>query len=126
MADAGAFRFLLPFCREIERVTQKNIRVTLVTRVALYNGIKGFSKSNFLHGMKRRVLNALPSIIAKLQTGNCRASLERWSNGAMEKEQIPTLHQSINPARKSRSGLPAHRDKLRAGRVALAQRPVIG
>jgi hypothetical protein len=51
--DAGAFHFLLPFGREIERVTQKNICISLVPRVAPDNGIKRFSKSNFLHGMKK-------------------------------------------------------------------------
>jgi hypothetical protein len=51
--DAGTFRFLLPFGREIERVTQKNICISLVPRVAPDNGIKRFSKSNFLHGMKK-------------------------------------------------------------------------
>jgi hypothetical protein len=51
--DAGAFGFLLLFGREIERVSQKNICVALVSRIAPYDGIKGFSKSNFLHGMKK-------------------------------------------------------------------------
>jgi hypothetical protein len=43
----------LLFGREIERVAQKNVSVSLVPRVALHNGIKRFSKSNFLHGMKK-------------------------------------------------------------------------
>ena len=51
--DARAFRFLLLFGREIERVTQKNICISLVSRIAPNNGIKRFSKSNFLHGMKK-------------------------------------------------------------------------
>ena len=51
--DAGALRFLLLFRREIERVTQKNICISLVSRIAPDDGIKRFSKSNFLHGMKK-------------------------------------------------------------------------
>lgn len=53
MPDAGAFALLLLFGREIERVAQKNVCVSLVPRVAPYNGIKRFGKSNFLHGMKK-------------------------------------------------------------------------
>jgi hypothetical protein len=71
--DAGAFGFLLLFSREIERVTQKNICISLISRIAPDNGIKRFSKSNFLHGVKKGAfLNALLSITAKLGTGNYR------------------------------------------------------
>src|SRR3981081_4341054 len=94
MTDAGAFRFLLLFCREIERVTQKNVRVTLVTRVALYNGIKGFSKSNFLHGMKRRVFKRAPK--HNRQTPNRQlprvvGAMEQWKK---HNSNTPTVHQS--------------------------------
>jgi hypothetical protein len=53
VSDGGAFRFLLLFGREIEGVTQKNICIPLVPRIAPDDGIKRFSKSNFLHGMKK-------------------------------------------------------------------------
>jgi hypothetical protein len=53
VSDGGAFRFLLLFGREIEGVTQKNICISLVPRIAPDDGIKRFSKSNFLHGMKK-------------------------------------------------------------------------
>jgi hypothetical protein len=49
MPHRGAFGFLLLFGGEIERVAQKNIRISLVTRVAGHDRIKGFGKSNFLH-----------------------------------------------------------------------------
>src|SRR5467141_259937 len=96
MADAGAFRFLLPFCREIERVTQKNIRVTLVTRVALYNGIKGFSKSNFLHGMK----NARLKRASKHNRQTPIRQLPRvvWSDGVMEQWKKRKSQHSNSPS----------------------------
>jgi hypothetical protein len=53
MTDTGPFDLLLLFCCEIESVTQENICVPLVPRVAPDNGIKRFTKSNFLHGMKK-------------------------------------------------------------------------
>ncbi len=49
MPDRGPLDFLLLFCREIERVAQKNVRVPLVARVAGHDRIKGFGKSNLLH-----------------------------------------------------------------------------
>src|SRR4030095_8356450 len=54
MPDRGTLDLLLLFCREIEGVAQKNIRVPLVTRVAGHDRIKGFGKSNFLHELKKR------------------------------------------------------------------------
>src|SRR5262245_49249108 len=120
MADAGTLRFLLPFGREIERVTQKNICVSLVPRVAPHNGIKRFGKSNFLHGMKKARLRRARKHNRQTPTGQLRAvndiacRIKRWS-------WVPII-----PSQKSRSGLQRHRDTPRAGRVAWARAPAIG
>src|SRR5437870_7337886 len=53
MPDRGSLDFLLLFCREIERVAQKNVRVPLVTRVVGHDRIESFGKSNLLHEMKK-------------------------------------------------------------------------
>jgi hypothetical protein len=82
MADAGAFHFLLLFRREIECVTQKNVCVPLVPRVDLHNGIEGFSKSNFLHGMKKARLERASK--HNRQTRNRQLAACRWSNRVVE------------------------------------------
>jgi len=48
--DAGAFRFLLLFGREIERVTQKNICISLVSRIAPDDGISASANPIFCMG----------------------------------------------------------------------------
>src|SRR5207247_8786862 len=48
MTHSSYLDFLLLFRREIERITQKNIRVPLVARVAGQDRIKIFGQSNFL------------------------------------------------------------------------------
>src|SRR4029453_9983562 len=83
MANAGAFRFLLLFCREIERVTQKNVCVPFVARVAPHNGIKSFSKSNFLHGMKKARLKRASKHnrqIRNRQLPGVAGIMESWSD----------------------------------------------
>ena len=111
MPDAGTFRFPLLFGREIQRVTQKNICVSLVPRVAPHNGIKRFGESNFLHGMKKARLKRARK--HNRQTWSRQLRRSEWSIG-------------VTPAQKSQSGLPTHRDTLKAGRVVLVRRPVIG
>ena len=53
MAHRSAFDFLLLFRREIERIAQKYISITRITRIAGDNRIKSFGKSNFLHGNEK-------------------------------------------------------------------------
>ena len=53
MAHGSALDLLLLFGGKIERVAQENVCIPLVTRIAGHDGIKSFSKSNFLHGSKR-------------------------------------------------------------------------
>src|SRR6266550_2825922 len=72
MTHAGALNFFLLFSREIERVAQKDICIPLVARVAGHNRIESFGESNLLHGNeKRRVFDALLTILRKLAGGNC-------------------------------------------------------
>lgn len=126
MPDAGTFRFPLLFGREIQRVTQKNICVSLVPRVAPHNGIKRFGESNFLHGMKKARLKRARK--HNRQTWSRQLRRSEWSIGTLMNCVSLLQHSkySIIPPRKSRSGLLAHRDILRAGRVALARVPAIG
>src|SRR5205814_4881607 len=125
MADAGAFHFLLLFRREIERVTQKNVCVSLVPRVDLHNGIEGFSKSNFLHGMKKARLKRASKHNRQSRNGQLRRS--QWNIEALIIAFLLTslVHHSVIPLRKSRPGLPTHRDILKADRVVSARRPAI-
>jgi hypothetical protein len=83
MADAGTFRFLLPFGREIERVTQKNVCISLVPRVAFHNGIKRFGKSNFLHGMKKARLKRARKHNRQTRSRQLRRS--EWNIGILER-----------------------------------------
>src|SRR4029453_7547578 len=97
VADAGAFRFLLLFCREIERVTQKNICVPFVGRVAPHNRIKGFGKSNFLHGMKKAGLKRASK--HNRQTRNRQlprvvGMTEEWNDGKSAISDTPIVHHS--------------------------------
>ena len=48
MTNRRTFELLLLFGRKIERVSQKNIRLPLVTWVARHNRIERFGKSNLL------------------------------------------------------------------------------
>src|ERR1043166_7830455 len=87
MPDVGAFRFLLLFSREVERVTQKNICVPLVPRIASYDGIKRFGKSNFLHGMKKARPKRAPKHNRQTRTRQLLQDLESFeteNNGGIE------------------------------------------
>src|ERR1043166_8757433 len=89
MPDTGAFRFLVLFGSEIERVTEKYISVALVPRIAPYDGIKRFGKSNFLHGMKKaRLKRALKH---NRQTGSRQLlqDLESFETEIMKEPKDP-------------------------------------
>src|ERR1044071_5144679 len=59
MAHADTSDLFLLLCRKIERIAQKNVTVPLIAGVVGHNRFESLSESNFLHGQKTRVSNAL-------------------------------------------------------------------
>jgi len=65
MTHADSLDSLLLLRREVERIAQKNVPVSVIARVVGYNRLESLSESNFLHQLKTRVLKALRKIIGK-------------------------------------------------------------
>jgi len=126
-------RTLVPFaffCRLVVKSSasrRKNICISLVPRVAPDNGIKRFSKSNFLHGMKKARFKRAVKHNRQTRNGQLLRSEGNIAVPQCCVSITPMLQRPVQTvATSSQNGRPVHPNRPITDHAALAQRPPIG